>query len=309
MALPFILDTDIGTDVDDALALAFALCHPDFDLRAVTTVSGNTVRRALIAKHLLMLAGRDDIEVAAGTPGAVSDPRRNPEAGHEDAMLGPLAGDLPISPRDGVTLLIEECDAHNYEVATVGMQSNIAAAIERDASFASDVPRLTVMGGVFAPISFLGTPLPPSADHNLQVDQQASLRALNAGIPALYVPCDVTFATWFTAEQLERLRAGDALCRELARQIDVWAVALRSRGRGFIPDDYVCLLHDPLAIACMVPDGRRFVTTKKTKVTVAMHQGAVRTFIDPAAGGDAEIVTSVQADAFAEFWLDTVLRP
>ena len=67
--LPFILDSDIGSDVDDALALAFALRHPDLDLRAVTTVSGDTARRARIAKKLLLRAGRDDIEVAAGEHG------------------------------------------------------------------------------------------------------------------------------------------------------------------------------------------------------------------------------------------------
>ena len=188
MPLPFILDTDIGTDVDDALALAFALRHPDLDLRAVTTVSGDTVRRARIAKKLLLLAGRDDIEVAAGGRGERSQPMRNPEAGHEDAMLGDVAVELPLSERDAVTLLIDECEAHGYEVATVGMQSNIAAAMERDAGFAQTLPRLTVMGGVFAPVDFLGVTLPPSIDHNLNVDQPASLRALSAGIPMLYVP-------------------------------------------------------------------------------------------------------------------------
>src|SRR4051812_52565 len=61
-----VLDTDIGTDADDALALALAARHPDIDLRAVTTVSGDSCRRARIARKLLQLAGRDDVEVAAG---------------------------------------------------------------------------------------------------------------------------------------------------------------------------------------------------------------------------------------------------
>ncbi len=307
MQRSFILDTDIGTDVDDALALAFALRHPDLDLRAVTTVSGDTVRRARIAKKLLLLAGRGDIEVAAGERGEQSQPLRSAEAGHEDAMLGDVAGDLPLAERDAVTLLLDECEAHGYEVATVGMQSNIAAALERDPGFCATVPRVTVMGGVFAPVDFLGNPLPPSVDHNLNVDQQASIRALSAGIPVLYVPCDVTFATWLTASHLDQLRKGDALCRELARQIDVWAPHLHRNGRGIIPPEYVALLHDPLAVACMVPAGRRFVTTHRARVTVAMHQGHVRTFIDPAAGFEAEIVDSVDAAGFAEFWLATVL--
>jgi purine nucleosidase len=306
MAIDLILDTDIGTDVDDALALAFAVRHPEINLRAVTTVSGDTLLRARIAKMLLLLAGRDDVEVAAGERGAVSQPMRQPEAGHEEAMLLGDERELPISERDGVTLLLEECEGQRCEVATVGMQSNVAAALAQDPGFADEVPRLTVMGGVFGPVRFLDAELPVTVDHNLNVDQPASLRALNAGIPALYVPCDVTFRAWLMAPHLERLRRGDRLCRALARQIDIWAAHLRRMGRGVIPDDHVCLLHDPLAVACTVD--RRFVTTMQARVTVAMHQGHVRTFIDPAAGHEAEIVTSVDAAGFADFWLETVLR-
>lgn len=304
MPVDLILDTDIGTDVDDALALAFALRHPGIELRAVTTVSGDTLRRARIAKMLLLLAGRDDVEVAAGVRGEVSQPMRQPEAGHEDAMLLGDERDLPISERDAVTLLLEECEAHRCTVATVGMQSNVAAALERDPGFAADAGRLAVMGGVFAPVRFLGNDLPPSVDHNLNVDQPASLRALNAGMRSLYVPCDVTFNTWLLSSHVERLRTGDALGRALAAQIDIWGAHLRRMGRGVIPDGHACLLHDPLTVACLVD--RRFVTSTTARVTVAMHQGHVRTFIDPAAGQEAEIITSVDAAGFADFWLETV---
>jgi inosine-uridine nucleoside N-ribohydrolase len=187
------------------------------------------------------------------------------------------------------------------------MQSNVSAALERDPSFASEVSRLVVMGGVFGPIDFLGNPLPPAVDHNLNVDQQASLRALNAGMRALYVPCDVTFGTWLMDYHLDRLRAGDSLCVELARQIEIWAGRQAGRGRGIIPADHVCLLHDPLAVACMTAEGRQLVKSERMPVTVAMHHGAVRTFIDPAGGFEAEVVRAVDAPAFAEFWLRTVL--
>src|SRR5262245_511243 len=40
-----VLDTDIGTDVDDALALALALASPELELVAITTVSGDTTVR------------------------------------------------------------------------------------------------------------------------------------------------------------------------------------------------------------------------------------------------------------------------
>ena len=152
---------------------------------------------------------------------------------------------------------------------------------------------------------FLGATLPPSLDHNLNVDQPASLRALNAGIPVLYVPADVTMGAWLLSSHLDRLRDGDALCRALAQQVDVWTPVLRAMGRGAIPEHHVALLHDPLAVACMVD--RRFVKSERMRVTVAMHDGCVRTFIDPAAGHEAEVITSVDAPAFAQFWLETVL--
>src|SRR5689334_15991060 len=117
MPVSLILDTDIGSDVDDALALAFALRHPDIDLRAVTTVSGDTLRRARIAKKLLLIAERYDVEVAAGERGEVSQANRSPEGGHEGAGLLEDGDDLPLSDRDGVALLLEECAAHGYEVA------------------------------------------------------------------------------------------------------------------------------------------------------------------------------------------------
>ncbi|MGD0922302.1 MAG: nucleoside hydrolase [Terriglobia bacterium] len=67
--IPIILDTDIGTDVDDAFALALILRSPELDLLGVTTVSGDTQARARLAAKMLWEAGRPNVPVAAGEPG------------------------------------------------------------------------------------------------------------------------------------------------------------------------------------------------------------------------------------------------
>jgi purine nucleosidase len=299
MAVRLILDTDIGSDVDDALALAFALRHPDIELVAVTTVADDVAFRAHIAHNLLHIAGRDDMEVAPGVGWNEPPAERRSWFGHEgEAILDP-GDEPPVFSRDGVTLLLEATKDAGLEIATVGMQSNIAAALDRDPDFARRLHRLDVMGGVFAPIRLGSRELTPSADHNLMVDPDASIRSLNAGIPTMYVPLDVTIRTQLRQSHLERLRTGDDLCRALARLVDVWIRAAKPR------DDTVALLHDPLAVACTVD--RRFVTSEELPVTVAMHEGAVRTFIDRVAGHPAEVITSVDAPAFADFWLETVL--
>ena len=44
--IKIVLDTDIGTDIDDAWALGFALSHPGFELLGVTVTDGDTHGRA-----------------------------------------------------------------------------------------------------------------------------------------------------------------------------------------------------------------------------------------------------------------------
>ena len=181
------------------------------------------------------------------------------------------------------------------------MQSNIAAALDRDPSFAQRVPLLAVMGGVFAPVDVGGRiTLPPAVDHNLCVDPVASVKALNAKIPSLWTPIDVTVHVRLLQHHLDALHGGDELCRTIARAIEVW------HPTSHMPEGTIAVMHDPLTVACLVE--RSFVETMRAPVTVAMHPGGhVRTFIDPLEGAEAEIVTSVDGEAFCAFWLETLL--
>ena len=51
-----LLDTDIGSDIDDSAALAYLLAQEKCDLLGVTTVSGEPVRRAQMVSALLRAA-------------------------------------------------------------------------------------------------------------------------------------------------------------------------------------------------------------------------------------------------------------
>ena len=76
------IDTDIGTNPDDAIALLCAAGHPDVDLVGVSTVDGDTEWRAEIARTLV------DAPVVPGAQLTV----RDIAAAHSEAMLaiGPL---------------------------------------------------------------------------------------------------------------------------------------------------------------------------------------------------------------------------
>jgi len=45
-----IIDTDIGSDIDDAYALVFALNSPEIEIKAILTNNSNVERKAQIAR-------------------------------------------------------------------------------------------------------------------------------------------------------------------------------------------------------------------------------------------------------------------
>jgi hypothetical protein len=59
MPVPVILDTDIGSDIDDTWALAFLLRCPELDVRLVTTDRGRPDYRARLACQVLAAGQRD----------------------------------------------------------------------------------------------------------------------------------------------------------------------------------------------------------------------------------------------------------
>ncbi len=58
MSIKIILDTDIGSDIDDAVCLAWLLANPECELLGITTVTGEPLKRAMLADALCNIAGR-----------------------------------------------------------------------------------------------------------------------------------------------------------------------------------------------------------------------------------------------------------
>jgi purine nucleosidase len=302
-----IFDTDIGTDVDDALALAFALRHPEIEIAAVTTVAGDTRVRAQIAARLLELAARPGIEVAAGVQEPIGGQGRMTWFGHEGQ--GILERQQPaISQRHAVEVIIETLLAQDTEIVTLGPLSNLAAALDKEPRIAQRIPHLTVMGGFFHRCALEGRVVPPFVDYNLNADQQAAVRVLSTPIPITYVPGDATMRTALLDDHVRRMEeSDDSLVQTLARLVRIWTPfqtrAFQAAGLT-LPAGLASIPHDPLAVATLVD--RRFVQARELSSTVAVVGGFVRTFIDPAAGRDVEVVTDVDAPAFAEFFLETI---
>src|ERR1700730_2506478 len=107
-----LLDTDIGDDIDDALALALALRSPEIELTGITTVFGDTRLRARLAKHVLHVFERDDIPVAAGISIPLLE-RHHPSGVPQATILATEAHEeQEFSASSGPELIVEKALAH-----------------------------------------------------------------------------------------------------------------------------------------------------------------------------------------------------
>jgi len=298
-----VLDTDIGTDVDDALALALALGSPELELVAVTTVAGDTAVRARIAARLLALAGRRDIPVHAGCAQSLASPGGFAWFGHEgDGILDDTPDAIADEPAVDALLRLFRDDAA-LELVAIGPLTNLAVALERDPSFARRVARLTVMGGWLRGALVGGNLLPPSVDYNLCSDPVAAERVLSSGIPTRLVSADATVQVWLTDADVAVLEDARApLQRALARAMRIWAPVQQRlfAGVGAPPEPRnAAFLHDPLALACVHDES--FCTMEELAIEPAIVDGVFRSLLRPAGASGSFVMrcaTAVDAPRF-----------
>ena len=145
-----ILDTDIGDDVDDVFALAYAALHPDIELLAVTTVWNDTRWKAALALALLDAIGVVDVPVAAGFGVADGAASPRPVERMSGDVLVPLdTTDPRIDPRHAVDLIhdVASSAAGPVWLATIGQATNAAAALDRHPELRGRLAGLAMMGG------------------------------------------------------------------------------------------------------------------------------------------------------------------
>ncbi|MGB3329705.1 MAG: nucleoside hydrolase, partial [Thermomicrobiales bacterium] len=213
MTVRVVLDTDLGTDVDDCIALAFLLGSPEIQLDAITTVYADVALRARMARKLLALRGGEAASIPVyegiGAPLMGLAPVYWP--GHEGIGLLEEGDDerFATGPGQGthaVDFLVEHVLAHPGEIhlLAIGPLTNVAAAITREPRFAASLQHLTIMGGWFAvaPTSPRGP-----AEHNIICDPEAAHIVLSSGAPMSLVPLDVTLRALIDQTGVDALKA------------------------------------------------------------------------------------------------------
>ena len=299
-----ILDTDIGDDIDDALALGLILGCPEVELVGVTTVFANVVARARQARSVLSAAGAQfkTIPVCAGCGASMaSRPVHNLKFYLEDTLPNqdpsclPESQLAPLDARHAVDFLVEKLGSGDVIPVTIGAMTNLAMALVKDGRLIKRVPKILAMAGEFRQ---------PMAEWNIRCDPEAAHVVFSSGIPVDVIPWEIGRQVTFGPQHITRLSGSRRpLAQRLACAVDNWQM----EGSGGIRDPQkMPHLYDPMTIASFV---RPELCTWKQGVVRVELQGqetyGYTTFREDAKGPH-RIAWDAQRDQALGFWFDRV---
>jgi purine nucleosidase/pyrimidine-specific ribonucleoside hydrolase len=297
--IPIIFDTDIGDDVDDALALALALQSPELDVKAITTVIDRAALRSRLAWKELGVFGRRDIPIGTGADEPLLDPVRGGRHAQFDVLTGEDV--VPGPPLRAVDLIIRTLldSPRKITIVPVGALTNIAIALKTEPRIKDKIERIVLMGGAY---------YTQQPEYNIYRDRIASEIVFRSGVPITGVGLDVTTRCKLKAEDIERLKAaGHPSSAFLMRLIDLWREN---------PVNRYPTLHDPLAVAvAMQPSlvetqlGRVQVETASPMIYgLTLFTPAERLPKDAPAPNTA-VARNVDVERFVKLFMDRVSAP
>jgi purine nucleosidase len=299
------LDTDLGSDTDDACALAMLLGWPGVELVGITTAVDPGGRRAGYVAHCLQLAGHADVPVAAGAEVSLTT-LRCPGSIPDDQRYWPANIPARPSPAGAALDLLDHSIQHGATVVAIGPWTNLALLEVSRPGRLGRVP-VVVMGGWTQPPA-AGLPAwGPEMDWNVQSDTRAAqiLAATTSELTLVTLPA--TLKAQLRAADLPRLRASGPLGELLARQAEAHAADHGMAELGLahvgLPDDLLNFQYDP--VACAVAVGWNGAVIRELRLRPVL-EGELLRFQPDQDGRLMPVVVDLDGASFTDTWLRTV---
>lgn len=230
--VPLLLDTDIGTNIDDALALAYLLRQPRCELLGITTVTGDVARRAACAEVVCRSAGRHDVPIHCGAARPLLFGQGQETVPLYEAIRShPHRPDYPANA--AVDFLRHTIRGRPGEITllTIGPLTNIAILFALSPQTPSLVRQIVSMAGVYYPHE-------REIETNCRIDPIAAAIVFSARPPRhLCVGLDVTMQCSLPSAHVRDrfIRRGLSPVNEM---LGAWSAARSD-----------VIFHDPLAAA------------------------------------------------------------
>jgi len=289
VAEKILLDTDIGSDIDDAVCLAYLLAQPRCELLGITTVTGEPVKRAMMASAQCKIAGKSvPIYPGAAEPLLIAQQQpRTPQA----SALTNWAHDTHFPQGEAVEFLRQTIRAHPGEITllAIGPLTNIALLFHSDPEIPRLLKQLVLMCGVFTRRRTLRHPALSILEWNAKLDPHATAIVYRAPVTIhRSLGLDVTTRVMLPADEVRR-RFQTKLLRPVQDFAEVW-----------FEQRPAITFHDPLAAVSIFDDQICPFTRGTVEVEVKNEKrlGQTKWQADPT--GRHEVALQVDADRFFE---------
>jgi purine nucleosidase len=233
--MKILLDTDIGSDIDDAVCLAYLLANPECELLGITTVTGEAVQRARLASVLCKVAGKD-IPIYPGAEVPLSGSQKQPKAPQAIALTN---WEHQVEFPQGKAISFLQDRIHQYPgeiiLLAIGPLTNIATLFKTDPAIPSLLKGLVLMCGKFLP--------PYRAEWNAGCDPTAAAIVYNTTVKMhRSIGLDVTTQVTMDVQQVKE-RFKPKLLQPVLDFAKVW-----------FEQTEIITFHDPLAAATIFDD-------------------------------------------------------
>jgi purine nucleosidase len=238
-AVKVVLDTDIGSDVDDAICLSYLLGQPSCELVGVTTVSGQPRLRAALVDAVCRAAGRGDMAIHSGTEHGIAASIPQPDV-PQATVLERFDHRRPddFAPNTAVTFLRNVIEAAPGELTllTIGPMTNAGLLFATYPESARKLAGMMIMGGAYSTSPWVGG----AQEWNSYCDPTAAQIVYRTPIAShRSVGLNVTRRCVLdTRESIERFKVLGGPWDVVAAMTDVWG-----------KDADTVTYHDPLAAA------------------------------------------------------------
>ena len=261
--IPVILDTDLGTDIDDTWALAFLLRCPELDVKLITTTTGDTHLRARLVARLLETAGRTDIPIGIGVP-LENSPIHQSDWVQEYALTD-YPG--PVEP-DGIGALADALQGAPAPVTMIGIGPlpNLAAALMRAPGCVARARFVGMHGSLRQ--GYLGSP-DVAAEYNVRLYPHACRQVFAAPWEITLTPLDTCGTVQLTGANYRAVRESpDRLLRAVMENYACWTRHNQdSAYRQFDPDIESSILYDLVPIYLAFAE--TFLDIERLPITVS----------------------------------------
>lgn len=278
-----ILDTDLGSDIDDSFAIAYLLAQKNCNLLGITTVSGEPIKRAEMASAICINAARGDIPIHPGAEFPLIHAIKQ-DIAHQYAKLEGFKHESKFEPDSAVDFLRKTIRENPSEITLVaiGALTNIAVLFCVDPEIPSLLKRLVIMGGHFAQEN----PLKPVKEWNILCDTHAAnIVFAHAPKDFLAVGTDITMRVALPKADHEQYKN-----IPLLKPVFSFAEEWFSRASRVV-------YHDPLAVASIfAPEILKYTRGYSVAIPDGEERG-VTTFT-PSENGNITVASDVDIPAF-----------